>query len=61
MDHDVNKVLHDIGMSPSANVFPDGHQFQMDNDPKHCSHYTRNILEKEVNTLNVGNHYSGSK
>ena len=31
-------------------VFPDGHRFQMDNDPKHCSHYTRDFLKKkEVN------------
>ena len=30
-------------------VFLQGHQFQQDNDPKHCSHYTTNfLLEKNI-------------
>ena len=28
-------------------VYPDGHRFQQDNDPKHCSHYTRDFLEEK--------------
>lgn len=31
-------------------LFPNGHRYQMDNDPKHCSHYTRDfLLQEEVN------------
>ena len=31
-------------------VFPGGHRFQQDNDPKHCANYTRKFLsEKNVN------------
>ena len=28
-------------------IFPDGHRFQQDNDPKHCSNFTKEFLEKE--------------
>ena len=27
-------------------VFPDGHRFQQDNDPKHCSKYTQEFFSK---------------
>ena len=27
-----------------SSMFPDGHRFQQDNDPKHASHYTRNYM-----------------
>ena len=26
-------------------VYPEGHRFQQDNDPKHCAHYTRNYFD----------------
>ena len=28
-------------------VFPDGHRFQQDNDPKHCSNFTKEFFEEE--------------
>ena len=30
-------------------VFPADHRFQMDNDPKHCSKYTKKFLVEKVN------------
>ena len=30
-------------------VFPADHRFQMDNDPKHCSKYTKKFWSKKVN------------
>ena len=29
-------------------VFPDGHRFQQDNDPKHTRYYTRDYIEEKV-------------
>ena len=28
-----------------SGVYPNGHRFQQDNDPKHCSNYTKNFLD----------------
>ena len=30
-----------------TNVFPEGHRFQQDNDPKHCSNFTKQFLIDE--------------
>ena len=38
--------LLDAALLPSiAAMFPDGHRFQQDNDPKHASNYTKDFLQ----------------
>jgi len=27
--------------------FPEGHKFQQDNDPKHCSNYSKEFLDEQ--------------
>ena len=41
----------EAGLIPFINeVFPDSHRFQQDNDPKHCSKYTRKkLVEYSIN------------
>ncbi len=41
----------EAGLLPFVkDAFPDGHRFQQDNDPKHCSKYTRaKLVEHSVN------------
>ena len=39
-------ILQDGLLPFVAKVFPDGHRFQQDNDPKHASNYTKAYLEE---------------
>ena len=39
-------ILQDALLPFITNVFPDGHRYQQDNDPKHTSNYTKDYLAK---------------
>ena len=40
-------ILQDTLLPFVRKVFPDGHRFQQDNDPKHTSNYTKDYLVKQ--------------
>ena len=40
------REILEAGLVQFKDVFPTGHRFQQDNDPKHCSQYTQQKLQE---------------
>ena len=45
-------ILQDTLLPFTAKVFPDGHGFQQDNDPKYASNYTKAYMYLEEHSVN---------